>query len=98
MRAKLLEWGIKDATIVNSTGLNNEILGDNIYPGSKKDEENKLSAYDVSIVARNLIRKYPQVLDITKKPWRNDYNIYKLHVRRNASLSWRFRWTQNRYN
>lgn len=68
MRAKLLEWGIKDATIVNSTGLNNEILGDNIYPGSKKDEENKLSAYDVSIVARNLIRKYPQVLDITKKP------------------------------
>ena len=30
--------------------------------------ENKLSAYDVAIVARNLIKKYPQVLEITKKP------------------------------
>lgn len=36
MRAKLLEWGIQDATVVNTTGLNNETLGDNIYPGSKK--------------------------------------------------------------
>ena len=68
MRAKLLEWGIQDATIVNTTGLNNETLGNNIYPGSKKDEENKLSAYDVAIIARNLIRDYPQVLEITKKP------------------------------
>ena len=68
MKAKLLEWGIQDATIVNTTGLNNETLGDNIYPGSKKDDENKLSAYDVAIVARNLIRDYPQVLEITKKP------------------------------
>lgn len=68
MRAKLMEWGIKDGTIVNTTGLNNQTLGDNIYPGSNKDDENKLSAYDVAIVARNLIRKYPQVLEITKKP------------------------------
>ena len=68
MKAKLLEWGIQDATLVNTTGLNNETLGDNIYPGSKKDDENKLSAYDVAVVARNLILKYPQVLEITKKP------------------------------
>ena len=68
MKAKLQEWGIQDATLVNSTGLNNETLGDNIYPGSKKDDENKLSAYDVAVVARNLILKYPQVLEITKKP------------------------------
>jgi len=68
MKAKLLEWGIQDATLVNTTGLNNETLGNNIYPGSKKDDENKLSAYDVAIVARNLIRDYPQVLEITKKP------------------------------
>ena len=68
MKAKLLEWGIQDATLVNTTGLNNETLGTNIYPGSKKDDENKLSAYDVAVVARNLILKYPQVLEITKKP------------------------------
>lgn len=68
MKAKLQEWGIQDATLVNTTGLNNETLGSNIYPGSKKDDENKLSAYDVAVVARNLILKYPQVLEITKKP------------------------------
>ena len=68
MKAKLLEWGIQDATLVNTTGLNNETLGSNIYPGSKKDDENKMSAYDVAVVARNLILKYPQVLEITKKP------------------------------
>lgn len=68
MKAKLLEWGIQDATLVNTTGLNNETLGNNIYPGSKKDDENKMSAYDVAVVARNLILKYPQVLEITKKP------------------------------
>ncbi len=68
MKAKLEEWGIQDATLVNTTGLNNETLGNNIYPGSKKDDENKLSAYDVAVVARNLILKYPQVLEITKKP------------------------------
>ena len=68
MKAKLLEWGIQDATLVNTTGLNNESLGNNIYPGSKKDDENKMSAYDVAVVARNLILKYPQVLEITKKP------------------------------
>ena len=68
MKAKLLEWGIQDATLVNTTGLNNETLGNNIYPGSKKDDENKMSAFDVAVVARNLILKYPQVLEITKKP------------------------------
>lgn len=68
MKAKLEEWGIQDATLVNTTGLNNETLGNNIYPGSKKDDENKLSAYDVAVVARNLILKYPQVLEITKRP------------------------------
>ena len=68
MKAKLLEWGIQDATLVNTTGLNNETLGNNIYPGAQKDDENKMSAYDVAVVARNLILKYPQVLEITKKP------------------------------
>ena len=68
MKAKLLEWGIQDATLVKQLGSNNETLGTNIYPGSKKDDENKLSAYDVAVVARNLILKYPQVLEITEKP------------------------------
>lgn len=39
-------------------GFNNEILGDNIYLGFKKDEENKFSVYDVVIVVCNFIKKY----------------------------------------
>lgn len=67
MRAKLKEWGITDATIVNSTGLNNAYLGDNIYPGSRKDEENQLSAYAMAVISYHLIKDYPQVLNITEK-------------------------------
>lgn len=71
MKAKLEEWGIQDATLVNTTGLNNETLGNNIYPGSKKDDENKLSAYDIAIIARRLILDYPEVLEITQKATSN---------------------------
>lgn len=67
MKAKLKEWGISDAKIVNSTGLNNSYLGDNIYPNSKKDEENQLSAYDLALISHHLIKDYPQVLNITEK-------------------------------
>ena len=92
MKAKLLEWGIQDATLVNTTGLNNETLGNNIYPGSKKDDENKLSAYDVAVVARNLILKYPQVFRNYQETFfyfcRDDYSFYKLYVRGITCLSW----------
>lgn len=71
MRAKLREWGINQAKIVNATGLNNALLGENIYPGSKEDEENTMSARDVAIVAWHLVMDYPQVLKITEKPYSN---------------------------
>lgn len=71
MRAKLKEWGITKANIVNATGLNNSFLGDQIYPGSKEDDENTMSARDVAIVARKLVLDYPQVLEITEKPYSN---------------------------
>ena len=66
MRAKTLEWGIQDATVVND-GLNNETLGIT-FTQVLKDEENKLSAYDVAIVARNLIKKIPTSLRNHQKP------------------------------
>lgn len=65
MKAKVAEWGITDATIVNTSGLDNSDLGDNIYPGSKPDDSNQFSALDVAIIARRLILDYPQVLNIT---------------------------------
>ena len=65
MKAKVTEWGITDATIVNTSGLDNSDLGENIYPGSKPDDSNQFSALDVAIIARHLILDYPQVLNIT---------------------------------
>ncbi|HFU3733736.1 TPA: D-alanyl-D-alanine carboxypeptidase PBP3 [Streptococcus suis] len=65
MKAKVDEWGITDATIVNTSGLDNSDLGENIYPGSKPDDSNQFSALDVAIIARRLILDYPQVLNIT---------------------------------
>lgn len=67
MKSKLAEWGITDATLVNVTGLNNEFLGENIYPESEKNDENKLSARDVAFIARRLILDYPQVLERTSQ-------------------------------
>ena len=65
VKAKVAEWGITDATIVNTSGLDNSDLGENIYPGSKPDDSNQFSALDVAIIARRLILDYPQVLNIT---------------------------------
>lgn len=77
MRDQLKQWGITDATIVNASGLNNATLGDNRYPGSAEDDENKLSARDVAIIAQHLITDFPQVLDITSTPYYSlDNNTY----------------------
>ncbi|QEY06872.1 putative D-alanyl-D-alanine carboxypeptidase [Streptococcus mutans] len=67
MKKQLQDWGITDAKLVNASGLNNKLLGDHIYPGSETDEENMMSAKDVAIIARHLIKDFPQILKITKK-------------------------------
>lgn len=67
MKDKLTQWGISDAKLINVTGLSNQYLGDNIYPGSNANDENLLSAMDVAFIARRLILDYPEVLDITSQ-------------------------------
>ena len=68
MKEKVESWGIKDATLVNASGLNNSYLGENIYPGTDKDDENLMSAKDVAIVARHLLKDYPEALETAKTP------------------------------
>ncbi len=65
MKKQLKDWGIKDATIVNASGLNNSYLGENRPENTGETDENQLSAKDVAIVARHLILDYPEVLKIT---------------------------------
>lgn len=67
MKAKLNEWGIKKAKLVNVTGLNNAYIEGHLYPKSSKTDENQMSARDVAFVARRLILDYPEVLNITSQ-------------------------------
>lgn len=66
MKAKLKDWGITDATIVNASGLNQSIIdGDGDEENKKKNTENKLSAYDVAVIAKHLLEDYPEITKIT---------------------------------
>ena len=66
MKAKLKDWGITDATVVNASGLNQAIIdGDGDEENKKKDTENKLSAYDVAVIAKHLLEDYPEVTKVT---------------------------------
>ena len=68
MKAKLKEWGITDATIVNASGLNQSIIDgdeDEDEENKKKNTENKLSAYDVAVIAKHLLEDYPEITKIT---------------------------------
>lgn len=67
MSQQLKDWGIKDAKLVNASGLNNEVLGDNIYPGSKKTDENMMSAKDVAIIAQHIIEDYPDLIKVSQQ-------------------------------
>ncbi|MEW4355217.1 D-alanyl-D-alanine carboxypeptidase PBP3 [Streptococcus pneumoniae] len=64
MRKKLESWNITDSTLINASGVDTSLLDESI----EKGKENKMSAYDVAILARNLLRDYPEILNITKKP------------------------------
>ncbi len=64
MSEQLTTWGITDSYLVTASGLGNEDMGKEIYPGSDKKDENLLSARSMAIVARQIIRDYPEVLNI----------------------------------
>ncbi|MGO3791133.1 MAG: serine hydrolase [Enterococcus gilvus] len=66
MREQLTKWEIKDATIINASGLSNVYLGEHKYPGTQENDENLMSAHDVAIVAQHLIKDFPEVLEVSK--------------------------------
>lgn len=68
MTDKLDEWGIKQYSIYNSTGLNNSDLRGNIYPGSSENDENSMTARGVARIAQQLINDYPEALETTSIP------------------------------
>lgn len=71
MQAVAKEAGVTDAKIYNMIGLPNKDLGKEKLKGVDKDAENELSAKDLALVSRYLIKKYPETLKITKKKFAN---------------------------
>lgn len=68
MNDKAEEMGLPDYKFVNSTGLENEHLGDNYPEGTEKNGTNLLSARSAALLAYHLIQDYPEALDISSIP------------------------------
>lgn len=68
MKKTVESFGIDDASLFNSTGLNNSYLNDNIYPDSAKDDENSMSARSIAIIANRIIKDYPEILETASVP------------------------------
>lgn len=68
MNELLKSWGITDAKIYNTTGLNNEDLQGHHYPGSAADAENEMSARSMATVAYHVLNDYPEVLQVSSVP------------------------------
>lgn len=68
MRAKVTSWGINDAYLISTSGINNEDARGRTYPGSGAKEENLMSAKSMAIVARHLISDFPEILELTSQP------------------------------
>ncbi len=71
MLKKAKQIGITDATIVNSVGLRNGDLKKLAQKGISKQAENEMTARDVAILSRYLIKHYPDILTVTKRPQEN---------------------------
>ena len=68
MKVKLDEWGIKDATIINVTGLPNKYGGADKNPSYGDEDENSMSARSVAIIAKNLVNDFPEILKVSSIP------------------------------
>lgn len=69
MREKVKSWGINDAYLITSTGLNNQYLEGYRYPGTGKNDENKMTARDVAIVAQHIVNEYPEFLNVSRETY-----------------------------
>lgn len=64
----LRDTGLSGFTFVSASGLENSDISGYIADGTSLDDYNKLSAKDVSMVARRLISDYPEILEFSSTP------------------------------
>src|SRR5690625_4888967 len=68
MNEKGEEMGLPDFKFVNSSGLDNESLGDNYPEGTEPNDTNLLSAESSALLAYNLVKDFPESLEISSVP------------------------------
>lgn len=68
MNEKAEEMGLHDFKFVNTTGLENESLGDNYPEGTDPKGINLLSARSAALLAYHLVNDYPEALEIASIP------------------------------
>lgn len=68
MNEKGEELGLQEYKFVNSTGLDNESLGDNYPEGTSPNDTNLLSARAAAILATALVNDYPEALEVSSIP------------------------------
>ncbi|MDL4840915.1 serine hydrolase [Aquibacillus rhizosphaerae] len=67
MNDKAEELGLPAYDFVNSTGLNNQDLGDNFPDGTDPNAETAMSAKSTAMLAYHLIKDYPEVLEYSSQ-------------------------------
>lgn len=86
MKQKAHQIGMKDVEIVNPVGLTNDQLKGMRIKGIAGNAENKMSAEDVAILSRYLVRREPQLLKITSQKQAN-FKIAKGNVKNENNLN-----------
>ncbi|WP_188456198.1 serine hydrolase [Virgibacillus oceani] len=65
MNKKAEEMGLQDYKFVNSTGLPNSLLGENVPEGTDPNANNLLSARSAALLAYNLVNDFPEALEVS---------------------------------
>ena len=86
MEKKAREIGLKKTRIINPTGLTNDEMKSFRSPNIAGNAENAMSARDVAILTRYLVRHYPALLQVTAQKKAN-FLITKGNVKRIANLN-----------
>ncbi len=68
MRELVESFGVEDAALFNASGLDRIYLGENVYPESVEDDENRMSARSIAKITNRILEDYPEILDIASIP------------------------------
>lgn len=68
MMKKADQLGLHDYLIVNPVGLNNKDMKRFALPKVSQQAQNSMTAQDVAVVAQTILKDYPAIIDITKRP------------------------------